>query len=138
MGEYTSKYTGEQIDNLLEKVENGEIYSTEEQVIGTWIDGKPLYRKVYVTNITSTSGGKTDILESGFGNNKVLIGVRGTSICTDLAGYHFPIGMYNSASGSVFKFVVCVDTSNLKIEHQWSVTQHFRIEAIVEYTKTTD
>ena len=23
-----------------------EVYSTEEQVIGTWIDGKPLYRKV--------------------------------------------------------------------------------------------
>ena len=24
-----------------------EIYSTEEQVIGKWIDGKPLYRKQY-------------------------------------------------------------------------------------------
>lgn len=25
---------------------SGESYSTEEQVIGTWIDGKPLYRRV--------------------------------------------------------------------------------------------
>ena len=23
-----------------------EVYSTEEQVVGTWIDGKPIYRKV--------------------------------------------------------------------------------------------
>lgn len=27
-----------------------EVYSTEEQVIGTWIDGKPLYRKTIVAN----------------------------------------------------------------------------------------
>lgn len=33
---------------------NKENYSTEEQVIGTWIDGKPLYRKVI--NISSTHG----------------------------------------------------------------------------------
>lgn len=34
----------------------GEKYSTEEQRIGTWIDGKPLYRKVIQTNSgTSTS-----------------------------------------------------------------------------------
>lgn len=28
------------------KKDEGEIYSTEEQKIGTWVDGKPLYRKV--------------------------------------------------------------------------------------------
>ena len=33
------------------KVEGGyEIYSTSEQKIGTWIDGKPLYRKVFETS----------------------------------------------------------------------------------------
>ena len=26
----------------------GDNYSTEEQVVGTWIDGKPLYRKVVI------------------------------------------------------------------------------------------
>ena len=29
-------------------------YSTEEQVIGTWIDGKPLYRKVININADGT------------------------------------------------------------------------------------
>lgn len=33
----------------------GEAYSTEETVIGTWIDGKPLYRKVFVVTIPSFS-----------------------------------------------------------------------------------
>ena len=32
---------------------SGESYSTEEQVIGTWIDGKPLYQKVFeIENIS--------------------------------------------------------------------------------------
>lgn len=34
--------------------ENEEIYSTNEMVIGTWVDGKPLYRSVvYIDNIAS-------------------------------------------------------------------------------------
>ena len=31
---------------------SGEIYSTDETAIGTWIDGKTLYRKVF-TNVSS-------------------------------------------------------------------------------------
>lgn len=33
----------------------GDVYSTEETKIGTWIDGKPLYRKVFVVTIPSLS-----------------------------------------------------------------------------------
>lgn len=33
-----------------------EIYSTEEQRIGTWIDGKPLYRRVFEAPIADASG----------------------------------------------------------------------------------
>ena len=40
-------------DKINEKVK--EVYSTTEQVIGTWIDGKPLYRKTIPVNITTTS-----------------------------------------------------------------------------------
>lgn len=41
----------------------GEVYSTEETRIGTWIDGKPLYRKTYsiVTNATGVSNVRFDI-----------------------------------------------------------------------------
>ena len=37
------------------------VYSTEEKIVGTWIDGKPIYRKVIEaatsTNIDTTSWG---------------------------------------------------------------------------------
>lgn len=34
---------------------SSDVYSTEETVVGTWIDGKPIYRKVYVTTSSSTA-----------------------------------------------------------------------------------
>ena len=37
-----------QIKYNLGNVKSGDNYSTDEQVIGTWINGKPLYRKVVV------------------------------------------------------------------------------------------
>ena len=48
---------------------SGESYSTEEQVIGTWIDGKPIYRKTIQidapTSTTSTMafGSETDFCD---------------------------------------------------------------------------
>ena len=42
--------TGENIINNL-----NEKYSTNEQIIGKWIDGKPLYRKVIKTTMAETS-----------------------------------------------------------------------------------
>lgn len=38
----------------------GNIYSSEEQVIGTWIDGKPLYRKCW-HNIPHNENGELDV-----------------------------------------------------------------------------
>lgn len=32
-------------------------YSLDEQVVGTWIDGKPIYQKTYSTNISSIHAG---------------------------------------------------------------------------------
>ena len=51
LSDYESKI-GQYIDGTRNVSENN--YSTEEKVIGTWIDGKPLYRKV-ITNLKSPS-----------------------------------------------------------------------------------
>ena len=36
------------------------IYSTEEQVIGTWLDGKPIYRKAYYVDKSFPSNSDAD------------------------------------------------------------------------------
>lgn len=40
-------------DQAIDKMDN-DIYSTDEERIGTWIDGKPLYRKVLSTTTPTT------------------------------------------------------------------------------------
>ena len=49
---------------------NGNNYSTDEQVIGTWIDGKPIYRKV-VSNVVY--GGRELSVDTGISNMATLI-----------------------------------------------------------------
>ena len=34
----------------------GDIYSTDEQIVGTWVDGRPIYKKTFIKNITLPSG----------------------------------------------------------------------------------
>lgn len=43
----TFEYDGNEVPEGYEQVEDSNTYSTTEQKIGTWINGKPIYRKVY-------------------------------------------------------------------------------------------
>lgn len=50
-------------------------YSTEEQVVGTWIDGKPLYRKtIYITNLSTQQSygiSNVDVIYVDYGHSFV-------------------------------------------------------------------
>ena len=43
-------------------------YSTTEQQIGTWIDGKPLYQKTYSFNLPTTAGYSDIVIDSSIEN----------------------------------------------------------------------
>ena len=117
-----------------EEEHNKQVYSTEEQRIGTWIDGKPLYRKVFgglqcpnnavasfsgilpntdkiirIEGISKTSMGSDEIYPIVFGKGEV-----------DGIGLNL-----NQYSGSLF-IVTTKDYSA------------YTCDVIVEYTKTTD
>ncbi len=46
-----------ELEQKIKKLEDYEVYSTDEKEIGTWIDGKPIYRKVIHTGIINSSQG---------------------------------------------------------------------------------
>lgn len=60
------------IEERLQKLEQGKVYSTEEQKIGKWVDGRTLYRKIY--------DGLTD------GTDKIDIVVEGATLITNTQG----------------------------------------------------
>lgn len=107
-----------------------ETYSTEGRRIGTWIDGKPIYRKVVIGTLPSS---RDQIIESDhISDFDCLISMIAVS---DLGGenYAFP---YYSTSGY----------ANVTLRSDgtfWFLGTHpsffgKSITCIVEYTKTTD
>lgn len=104
-------------------------YSTEEKVVGTWIDGKPIYEKViYIENFIIGDN------EIPLENLDTIINYSGNLIFTDYPGYKrvFPYIQNNSASK-----VVINHYNNTK----FVVASAFNCNTIyisIQYTKTTD
>lgn len=50
----SSTYNTSLQQEINDSFKRNNIYSTTETVVGTWIDGKPIYRKVFTGNIASS------------------------------------------------------------------------------------
>ena len=107
--------------------ENLEVYSTSEQRIGTWIDGKPLYRKGFIYGALETGAIAHNIPNVDhihFGNGT---GVRRTD---GWFGYNFKF-----AENDQINFLV--NKTHMYFENL-SVTNLNEVIFVLEYTKTTD
>lgn len=108
-------------------------YSTGEQVIGTWIDGKPLYRKVIQPVIVIGANAIVSV-PHGISNLSQVLKVDATLFWGNKT-YPFP-AIYEDLSKQVA--INYIDSTNVYIKsfgENWS-TQITTI--ILEYTKTTD
>lgn len=109
-----------------------EVYSTEEQVIGKWIDGKPLYRKVY--DGIALSGSETRVEQtSGIIVQKIygyFVHPTNKSIQA--------IGAYRAMDTASTSRVLW-DGTYVKVQGgtDWQTGQ-YTARVIIEYTKTTD
>lgn len=117
-------------DRVSDAEKNFNKYSTTEEVIGTWYDGKPIYRKVVQGNITS----KNQSLFVVNANVETMI-----SIC----GYDSPDGIYYfpfnyTQSGSTQKAIFYKkNTDTIEFRSDSSESGEVFV-VILEYTKTTD
>lgn len=100
-------------------------YSTEETVIGTWIDGKPIYRRIFgpTTNVTDNSNTYQSLSEL----------VSGASTPSDISRL---INSVICGSNKVNACNVEYDSGNLRFANNKVAPVGSYI--IVEYTKTTD
>ena len=134
-------FDGDVVPEGYEKVEDkGEVYSTEEQRIGTWIDGKPIYRKVvtYIpTDIIGEKGKIVDIfIKHNISNFKQLCNLK----CVTSDGYVLPISIgsdkgTNIDFGSRIAYVNSQSICLKLINDTWGVRTWY---ITLEYTKTTD
>ena len=129
--------------------ENFSIYSTNEQVVGKWINGKPIYRKCFknvaFSNLDATSGRYIMSTKIDIDNIDKIISIHGethTAIGTDyeLTSIFPSVNIAYDRSIQFCSYVM-ITNSNYMIYiagNNGFIQGNCYIDYIVEYTKTTD
>lgn len=133
-----TKIIGIKLVNSQAEVTN--VYSTTEQVVGTWIDGKPIYRKVF-SGTTPSSSTNTDLHD---------ITSLNLDSCVSLSGYvksgtYVPMNNSINIQNTYMAGFIC----SIFLKSSSGIYTHIRggfgsdvqnspYTIILEYTKTTD
>ena len=130
--EYTKKNIDESSVNINRILCEKSAYSTEETVIGTWIDGKPLYRKSFIVKgITAVS--YTFSLAS---LNMDMCFFDFTHSIFKQGAYSLPFGIYGSNTD--YNRVFFQDNNKVVFQFGSVYTMSKDLYFTLEYTKTTD
>lgn len=126
-------FDGDVIPEGYEEVANPNVYSTTEQVIGTWTNGKPLYRKVFIFTNHEVAGQQIITLID-MGNIIQIVDFRGN---VTFMGNTYLLGDWTKAD-----MLGCAwnsDHGRFLIYNPYTEQRTFAdIKVILEYTKTTD
>jgi len=110
----------------------GNNYSTEEQVVGIWIDGKPLYQKTY--NFGSLPNSTSKELSSGL-TNVNIVNIFGISRGTDILGMPLP----RATSDGTYTIDLTYRSDNkIRVTTANSWSGYDTTYITLQYTKTTD
>ena len=132
------------LDTRVDALEDGHVYSTSEQVVGKWIDGKPLYERTLVWNVgtvSNTSGLQSlsytiaNLNEIKFIDglvNRNVSGVKGfATALTEGNNVNQMVNVYYDYRESAFKFNLYSETGAITyVDTVVNIT--------CKYTKTTD
>ena len=109
-------------------------YSTEEKVVGTWINGKPIYRKVVQYNKPSTGGVNINLSDFGI-TNVENIWLNHNSFLKSVNNEYKPVN--NVEATNIFSYCNFPSTTQMRLNtNNGYLTGMWNL--IIEYTKTTD
>lgn len=125
-------YLGGMPDVLANKFNRSDLYSTDEKIIGRWIDGKPLYQKTI--DFGALPNAKTKEIEHNISDVDIVTYVCGVSYdSTRVAQIHLPnaVNTSNYIGVNAGRTTVSVNTGS----NRTSFTETY---ITIQYTKTTD
>ena len=141
------EYDGDEVPSGFEIVEEeeeedaGEVYSTEERKIGTWINSKPIYRKVVtLTKGTDFTSNNTSV-NHNIANIDEIINFNVMSLDSKTGMYRpIPWAYYTTQSDSKYYGGIAVDKTKFKLEigTTFYTDSTLKFNIIIEYTKTTN
>lgn len=140
-GTYTSRPTNTSVLYCIASknifMDAGSNYSTEEQVVGTWIDGRPIYQKVIKCGKLSSSG-TTLTINHNIENVKFIriVGAWASQSGSDfISGGTEMIPNTNTSNDFIGRVTSNLTAITIRQMNDW---QAYYALVIVQYTKTTD
>lgn len=121
------------VNNNDDIVTNATTYSTDEIRIGTWIDGKPIYRKAYYVNAFANNSNV--YLDINVENIDTVISANGYA---KNSSHTETIFLNSSYSNVIHDSIVWEESSNKIRLHTTSDRSGYSGYVWIEYTKTTD
>lgn len=119
------------LDFTSNAVANKNVYSTSETRIGTWIDGKPIYRKIYNNvNITTSNTDLINISSLGIGSVVKIYGLIFTS-----SNNTFPVPLTDSSSNYSVIFATSTALRGRAVIGSGTLSNCW---LAIEYTKSAD
>ena len=116
-----------------ELANNQQNYSTSEQVIGTWIDGKPLYSKV--VDFGALPNASSKIVAFDIPNIKKIVSINAVSMKWDMT---IPLPFVSNVLTSVISMYCDIANGTINITTHSDRSAFIETYVTIEYTKTTD
>lgn len=105
-------------------------YSTEEKRVGTWIDGKPIYRKVYYYETIKFTGANK-VLNIDLPNLDCVTGFKYSMFYPTTNKWYVNWDVIDNNN-------ITIDSTSCTINSGSGISVFTRASFVFEYTKTTD
>lgn len=107
-------------------------YSTEEQVIGTWVNGKPLYKKT--VDFGAFPNNTTKSVPHGISNISKIVKITAIASASNI----FLSVPWASPDNAIYNPYLYADLTNINLRTARDMTNYTECYVTLEYTKTTD
>ena len=132
-------YDGNTVPTGWTEINAEPIYSSTEQVCGTWYNGKPLYqRTIYISSLPNNTTDYYDIFSSSeIGNIGICFMDEGNSYMTITTAGHTETDTLNWIYSTTAFIMTCIYDKQIRIITKDNKSE-FSAYITVKYTKTTD
>lgn len=131
----TDALSAKQGKELNEKITRNSTYSTEEQAVGTWIDGKTIYRKVI--NFGTLPNATKKEVQHNISNISIFTKIEGIAIRNDETKFTQSLPLVYKNTEMFYNTALAVDNTTIEIQTDGDRSM-FNGYVTLEYTKTVE
>lgn len=113
-------------------MDGGINYSEDEQIVGSWIDGKPLYQKTFIKELSGITNGTP--------KNFDVATISDLALARNVWGYCFGVFLPSAwtVSGTVYFLRAQMNGTTLQVQGNRDTFNNKNCYITLQYTKTTD